>query len=91
MAEIEGFVLFLCRSRLDDGIQLADGDGTVPLLSLGTLCRKHWKTSKLNPHNVSVVTREYKHEPLIGTYSPLNPIHRYQQLTSFSRYSAFCL
>ena len=48
---------------LDHGVRTTDGDGTVPLLSLGVLCRKHWRDKRLNPSGFPVITREYKHEP----------------------------
>ena len=33
----------------------------VPLLSLGTLCNRHWRDERLNPEGMRVVTREYVH------------------------------
>lgn len=46
----------------------AEGDGTVPLLSLGGLCRHPWTPgSRLNPSGVRVVTREYRHSADKGT------------------------
>ena len=45
------------------GVHLSDGDGTVPLISLGLMCRKGWAPgSPLNPSGMRVVTREYKHK-----------------------------
>lgn len=44
------------------GVQKTDGDGTVPLISLGLLCRKGWRGKKLNPAGLRVVSREYKNE-----------------------------
>ena len=68
---------------LENGVRVSDGDGTVPLISLGTLCARHWradprdpkrKGSRLNPSNLSVVTREARHSPrdflLGGTLDP---------------------
>ncbi|GFR45803.1 hypothetical protein Agub_g7259, partial [Astrephomene gubernaculifera] len=50
------------ESDLDVGVQLSDGDGTVPLLSLGLMCRGGWRPgSRLNPGGMRVVTREFKH------------------------------
>lgn len=40
-----------------------DGDGTVPLLSLGALCAGGWRTRRLNPSGARVVLREYLHRP----------------------------
>ncbi|GLI65076.1 hypothetical protein VaNZ11_008503 [Volvox africanus] len=49
-------------SSLDVGVQLSDGDGTVPLLSLGLMCRHGWRAGgSLNPGGMRVVTREFKH------------------------------
>ena len=39
------------------------GGTQVPLISLGSLCAKHWREKKLNPSGFEVVSREYKHEP----------------------------
>merc|ERR1711974_74543 len=39
-----------------------DGDGTVPLLSLGYMCAHGWHQKRWNPHGVKVVTREYTHK-----------------------------
>lgn len=51
-------------SDLSNGIVHSDGDGTVPLISLGFMCRKGWREMPhLNPANVSVVTKEFEHEP----------------------------
>ena len=45
------------------GIKYSDGDGSVPLLSLGYMCNGPWrdKNSGLNPSKSKIVTREYKH------------------------------
>ena len=42
---------------------MSDGDGTVPLISTGLMCYKGWRGSKLNPSNIPIVSREYKHQP----------------------------
>lgn len=52
------------NGTLDHGIRLSDGDGTVPLISLGALCRKHWRHKRLNPSGIRLVNREYQHEPV---------------------------
>ena len=41
----------------------SDGDGTVPLISTGLMCYKGWRTQRLNPANISIVSREYVHQP----------------------------
>ena len=49
---------------LTRGVWQVDGDGSIPLVSLGYVCR-HWRDNrKLNPANVSVVSREYHHRAL---------------------------
>lgn len=37
---------------VESGVRYADGDGTVPLISLGAMCEGGWRTKKLNPHGV---------------------------------------
>lgn len=46
------------------GIYHTDGDATVPLLSLSYMCSHGWRNfSHLNPSQMKIVTREYKHQP----------------------------
>ena len=49
--------------NIEYGVKYTDGDGSVPLLSLGYLCANAWqrKESHLNPSDAIVYTREYKH------------------------------
>jgi len=50
------------NGQVVNGVMLDDGDGTVPLESLGTTCVHAWrKDSKLNPGNVDVSVRELVH------------------------------
>lgn len=54
-------------AQLVKGVRLSNGDGTVPLVSLGYMCARGWREpperSRLyNPSASRVVTREYKHE-----------------------------
>ena len=56
-------------SWLASGVQLGDGDGTVPLLSLGLMCAKGWRSAALNPAGMGLTTREYRHVPLDGVGS----------------------
>ncbi|KAJ2160755.1 phospholipid:diacylglycerol acyltransferase [Coemansia sp. RSA 552] len=51
-------------SNVDIGIVNGEGDGTVPLLSLGYMCASGWRKPLFNPHGVRVVTREFRHSPL---------------------------
>lgn len=49
---------------MSHGVIHGDGDGTVPLLSLGFVCRFGWKKlNHLNPSQSKIITREYEHEP----------------------------
>lgn len=51
-------------SSIRYGVLDGEGDGTVPLLSLGYPCVKLWKgTTAHNPGGVRVVTREVHHNP----------------------------
>lgn len=47
-----------------NGIRFSDGDGSVPLLSLGYVCADAWKRegSGLNPTKAQIYTREYMHK-----------------------------
>ncbi|KAJ9116112.1 hypothetical protein QFC20_000789 [Naganishia adeliensis] len=45
------------------GVKFGEGDGTVPLLSLGAMCVRGWKDPKWNPAGIKVITKEFKHEP----------------------------
>jgi len=53
------------RLLLEFGVQNAEGDGTIPLLSLGYMCVEGWvKHKRFNPWNVTCINREYQHIPL---------------------------
>ncbi|EIE21902.1 Lecithin:cholesterol acyltransferase [Coccomyxa subellipsoidea C-169] len=52
------------------GVRTSDGDGTVPLISTGVMCHKHWREKQLNPAGIRVVSREYLHEP-VAAYKDL--------------------
>lgn len=55
------------RNHLDNvdiGIIHGEGDGTVPLLSLGYMCASGWRKPLYNPYGVRVVSRELEHNPL---------------------------
>ncbi|KAJ2450885.1 phospholipid:diacylglycerol acyltransferase [Coemansia sp. RSA 2336] len=51
-------------SNVDIGIVNGEGDGTVPLLSLGYMCAGGWRKPLFNPHGVRIVSREFVHNPL---------------------------
>ena len=57
---VRGFPLTLDVSRRDSGVTLVNGDGTVPLVSLGLMCRAHWGWKK-HLGVEKVVTVEYHH------------------------------
>ena len=60
---------------------LTDGDGTVPLISMGLMCRhpQGWHGSHLNPSGIRIVSREYLHEQsrFLGDirYRPMRSCH----------------
>ena len=51
----------IARHMPGKGVVFADGDGTVPLLSLGFMPIEGWKRPEHNPHGVKTVVREYRH------------------------------
>ena len=40
-----------------------DGDGSIPLVSLGYACASPWRTKSKNPSAIPIKIREYKHQP----------------------------
>jgi phospholipid:diacylglycerol acyltransferase len=55
------------------GIRYSDGDGSVPLLSLGYICADAWKRPEtgLNPSTTAVFTREYMHKAEFQVDDPM--------------------
>lgn len=55
------------------GIKYSDGDGSVPLLSLGYMCAGPWRNKKsgLNPSGSKVITREYAHRTEFTVDDPM--------------------
>ena len=53
---------FKCTLQ-ERGVRSSDGDGTVPVISTGLMCYKGWRTKRLNPANIPIVSREYVHQP----------------------------
>eukprot|EP01105_Mastigella_eilhardi_P015273 TRINITY_DN347_c0_g3_i10.p1 TRINITY_DN347_c0_g3~~TRINITY_DN347_c0_g3_i10.p1 ORF type:complete len:437 (+),score=95.63 TRINITY_DN347_c0_g3_i10:795-2105(+) len=52
--------------NVTSGVQDTNGDGTVPLVSLGYMCVDGWPNHpELNPSGIRVVTKEYKHNPFV--------------------------
>lgn len=50
-------------TMVDHGVVTTDGDGTVPLLSLGYMCTRGWQIRRFNPGRINVTTFEMPHEP----------------------------
>ncbi|KAF2688031.1 LACT-domain-containing protein [Lentithecium fluviatile CBS 122367] len=51
------------NGKVDHGVILGEGDGTVNLLSTGYMCSRGWKIKRYNPAGVRVTTYEMPHEP----------------------------
>lgn len=49
--------------KVRNGVLYGEGDGTVPLLSLGAMCVEGWKRERYNPAGIEVVTHELEHNP----------------------------
>lgn len=45
-----------------NGIKICDGDGTVPLFSLGYMGYRGWKNLDTNPAGIKTYIREYRHK-----------------------------
>lgn len=57
--------------NITSGVRFSDGDGSVPLLSLGYMCQKFAEPrSRHNPSGIKVFTRERKHEVEISLADP---------------------
>lgn len=49
--------------KVQNGVKLGEGDGTVSLLSLGAMCVEGWKYKRWNPAGIQVTTVELPHRP----------------------------
>lgn len=57
--------------NITSGVRFSDGDGSVPLLSLGYMCQKFAEPrSRHNPSGIKVFTRERKHDAEISLADP---------------------
>mmetsp|Transcript_12678 Transcript_12678/g.19588 ORF Transcript_12678/g.19588 Transcript_12678/m.19588 type:complete len:251 (-) Transcript_12678:37-789(-) len=57
--------------NITSGVRFSDGDGSVPLLSLGYMCQKFAEPrSKHNPSGIKVITRERMHDAEISLTDP---------------------
>ena len=54
--------------KVDHGVVMGEGDGTVNLLSSGYMCAKGWKMKRYNPSGIKVTSYEMPHEP--DSFSP---------------------
>ncbi|KAJ7729512.1 phospholipid:diacylglycerol acyltransferase [Mycena maculata] len=54
------------RPEVRNGVTMGEGDGTVNLVSLGAMCVEGWKRPRWNPANISVVTVELPHRPVMS-------------------------
>eukprot|EP00457_Paulinella_chromatophora_P002733 gb/GEZN01002738.1/.p1 GENE.gb/GEZN01002738.1/~~gb/GEZN01002738.1/.p1 ORF type:complete len:679 (-),score=69.29 gb/GEZN01002738.1/:229-2265(-) len=52
-------------ANLSRGVYNSDGDGTVPLVSLGYMCARGWRGKQSNPGRSRLLTREYLDEPTL--------------------------
>jgi phospholipid:diacylglycerol acyltransferase len=61
------------RTNTTFGIRYSDGDGSVPLLSLGYICADAWQRpeTRLNPSRTAVYTREYIHKAEFQVDDPM--------------------
>jgi phospholipid:diacylglycerol acyltransferase len=58
-------------TKTKNGVKLGNGDGTIPLLSLGYMCRNGWvDNAKLNPSAIKIRTREFENAG--GLWSDIN-------------------
>ncbi|KAH8062226.1 O-acyltransferase [Aureococcus anophagefferens] len=62
MAVPERYLVISDAGAPGSGVIAGDGDGTVPILSLGYLCASGYGTKARNPARVRVRTKEYAHE-----------------------------
>ena len=59
--------------KVRHGVRYTNGDGSVPLISLGYMCADAWvrEDSGLNPSKSSVYTREYEHHAEFSVDDPM--------------------
>jgi phospholipid:diacylglycerol acyltransferase len=60
-------------NKIVHGIKYGDGDGSVPLMSLGYMCSGPWRDKKsgFNPSRSQVIVREYLHQPEFAVDDPM--------------------
>lgn len=59
--------------KVKSGVRYTNGDGSVPLISLGYMCADAWlrEDSGLNPSRSTVYTREYEHHAEFSVEDPM--------------------
>jgi hypothetical protein len=58
-----------------NGVVLDDGDGTVPLLSLGYMCARGWRGNRaLNPAGARTTVREFFHAPTASVFDMVRAV-----------------
>ncbi|KAI5193337.1 phospholipid:diacylglycerol acyltransferase [Nematocida minor] len=75
------------KESIFKGIVIADGDGTVPIISMGYMGGHGWKNKELNPHKVKTVIREYKHMPSNSLLEPRGGAHTAEHVNILGNYS----
>ncbi|KAF4589341.1 Phospholipid:diacylglycerol acyltransferase [Ophiocordyceps camponoti-floridani] len=55
--------LTMADGKVDHGVVLGEGDGTVPLLSTGFMCNRGWHMKRYNPGESRITVVEMPHEP----------------------------
>jgi len=58
-------------SLVEYGVYTTDGDGSVPILSMGYMCVDGWIDSPLNPSRMDVIAREYLEQAEFDIKDPL--------------------
>nr|GAT57883.1 phospholipid:diacylglycerol acyltransferase [Mycena chlorophos] len=54
------------QPRIQNGVNIGEGDGSVNLISLGAMCVEGWKRERWNPGRINVTTVELPHQPVSG-------------------------
>ncbi|PPQ89734.1 hypothetical protein CVT25_014135 [Psilocybe cyanescens] len=50
--------------KVRNGVKMGEGDGTVSLISLGSMCVEGWKRKRWNPAGIKITTVELPHRPV---------------------------
>ena len=62
--------------KIRNGVQFGEGDGTVSLLSLGTMCAEGWKRKRYNPAGIKVTTVEVRTNSSSLIYLDAEHVHQ---------------